>query len=78
MTSLDDQFERCVKAVAFYTEGVAEKPQYYALSNDEFAIYIGRPRITSPGVIILNRNGTWRYDTDIPANDPMVIAKREL
>jgi len=67
----DETFTAAVHAIAFGGEGQLEKPKYYALSNDEIAVYLARPRVASPGVIVLHRNGTWRYDRDLPANDPL-------
>jgi hypothetical protein len=73
----DEEFKQCVQAIALGEFGTDKLP-YYALSNDEIAIYLARPRSKSVGVIILNRNGTFRYDPTLPQNDPMLIAKRDV
>jgi hypothetical protein len=74
----DQEFDHAVQTIAFGGQFGGDKLTYYALSNDELAIYLARPRHKSPGVIVLHRNGTWCYDPSIPANDPMVAAKQHL
>jgi len=72
----DEDFKKFVQALAFGVFGT-DKLTYYALSEDEIAIYLARPRHQSPGVLVLHRNGTWRHDLNLPA-DPMLEAKRHL
>jgi len=43
--------------------------EYYALSKDELALYLTGNRRDSPGVVVIHRDGTWRYDPNLPAKD---------
>jgi hypothetical protein len=72
----DEEFDRYMVAIARGVEPGAQMLKSYALSNDELAIYTRIPRRLSPGVIVLHRNGTWRYDTELPAKDMLLQSER--
>lgn len=68
---IDEEFSHFIKVIAIETFGL-NSPKYHAINNDELAIYLAEHRRKSPGVLILHRNGTWRYDPTLPANDPLL------
>jgi len=72
-----DAFDELVKTIAFKTPG-PYPVKYFALNEDELALYFTPTRVDSPGVIVLHRDGTYRYDPNLPERDPMVVAKRRV